>query len=287
MRVFLLTCLTMVFFASNSLLTRAGVADGMDPLAFAALRVGAGAAFLGVIALWQRGRVPLRGGARALSVLALSVYLFGFSLSYLTLDAGLGALVLFATVQLCLFGAAVYFKDTITGRRWVGMGMALGGLGLLLLPGGDTVVDMAGVGWMALGGVGWALYTYMGKSSEWALGNSAGNFLLSTGVLLLAAPLWWGADVTPLGLACAVVSGAIASGLGYALWFVVLPQIATTTAGVAQLCVPVLAVVGGAVLLSEAITFRIVIACAVVLGGIALATIPPRKPRTPNPGKSA
>ena len=106
------------------------------------------------------------------------------------------------------------------------------------------------------------------------MGNSAGNFLLSTGVLLLAAPLWWGGVVTPLGLVCAVTSGAIASGLGYALWFVVLPQMATTTAGVAQLCVPVIAVIGGALLLKEPVTLPVVLACAVVLGGIALATVP-------------
>jgi drug/metabolite transporter (DMT)-like permease len=277
MRLFLLTCLTMLFFASNSLLTRAGVADGMDPLTFAAIRVGAGAVFLGALALWQKGQVPLRGRARMLSVIALSVYLFGFSLSYLTLDAGLGALILFATVQLCLFGAAITFGEAISTRRWLGMGLALGGLGLLLLPGGGTKVDGLGAAWMALGGAGWALYTYMGKSSSWALGNSAGNFLLSTGVLLLAAPFWWGGAITPMGLACAVASGAIASGLGYALWFVVLPQMATTTAGVAQLCVPVIAVIGGAFLLAEPVTLPIMGACAVVLGGIALATIPPRR----------
>lgn len=277
MRLFLLTCLTMLFFASNSLLTRAGVADGMDPLTFAAIRVGAGAVFLGALALWQKGQVPLRGRTRMLSVIALSVYLFGFSLSYLTLDAGLGALILFATVQLCLFGAAITFGEVISLRRWLGMGLALGGLGLLLLPGGGTTVDGLGAAWMALGGAGWALYTYMGKSSSWALGNSAGNFLLSTGVLLLAAPLWWGGAITPLGLVCAVASGAIASGLGYALWFVVLPQMATTTAGVAQLCVPVIAVIGGAILLAEPVTLPVMGACAVVLGGIALATIPPRR----------
>lgn len=279
MRLFLLICLTMMFFASNSLLTRAGVADGTDPLAFAALRVAAGAIILGALALWQQGHIPVRGGARMISVVALSAYLFGFSLSYITLDAGLGALVLFATVQLCLFGVALWVGDTVSARRWAGMAMALGGLALLLLPGGDGGADPVGVAWMVLGGIGWAAYTYMGKSSVWALGNSAGNFLLSTGVLALAAPLWWGADTTTLGVICAIVSGAIASGLGYALWFVVLPQIATTTAGIAQLCVPVIAVIGGALLLAEPIGLRIALACAIVLGGIALATITPRRAR--------
>ena len=282
MKLFALTTLTMLFFASNSLLTRAGVADGMDPLTFAAIRVGAGAVFLGVIALWQRGQVPITGRTRLLSVIGLSVYLLGFSLSYLTLEAGMGALVLFATVQLCLFGAAIAFREVVGPRRWLGMGIAMSGLTLLLLPGGGGGVDLAGVAWMILGGAGWALYTYMGKSSNWALGNSAGNFLLSTGVLFLAVPLWWGGVITPLGLVCAVASGAIASGLGYVLWFVVLPQMATTTAGIAQLCVPVIAVIGGAVLLDEPVTLPIILACAVVLGGIALATVPPvRKAGSP------
>lgn len=272
MRLFLLTCLTMLLFAANSLLTRAGVAAGTEPMTFAMVRVAAGAVVLGAMAVRARGQVPFRGVARGIAAGALIVYLVGFSMAYLTLDAGVGALILFAIVQAGLFGGALVVGEPIGARRWGGMAVALAALAWLLWPGPGAVVSGSGALWMILAGLGWALYTWQGRSEPWALGGTAGNFLIATGVVAL---IWMGlgGGLTLIGLICAMVSGAIASGLGYALWFHVLPQMRATTAGLAQLTVPVIAMLAGAVFLGEAITLDAVLACAGVLGGIALATV--------------
>ena len=287
MRLFLLTALTMLAFAANSLLTRAGVASGTDPVSFAVIRVLAGAGVLAVLALATRGSLPLRRkGGRAwqyllLSVLGLVVYLGGFSMAYLTLDAGVGALILFATVQAGLFGAAVATGQSIGWMRWLGMGIALTALAWLLWPGPDARIDLFGAGLMVCAGLGWALYTWQGRGSAWALGDTAANFLwASLALLLVWLPL--GGAVSAQGLLWGVVSGALASGLGYALWFHVLPQIQTTTAALVQLTVPVIAILGGALLLGEALSLQVGLACLGVIGGIALGLRPAQPKRGSN-----
>ena len=275
MRLPALLCLVMFAFAANSLLTRAGVAEGTDPLSFALIRVMTGAATLAMIAWASRGLPPLTGRDRALASLALTVYLFGFSLAYLTLDAGVGALILFAVVQIGLFAGALMTGEVIGPRRWLGMGLALAALTWLLWPGSAAQISLTGALWMGLGGLGWALYTWLGRSEAWALGGTAGNFLwASLAVFLLWIP--FGGPVTWLGTTYAAASGIVASGLGYALWFHVLPQIKATTAGIAQLTVPVIALILGAVLLREPIGFETALACGLVLAGVALATMKTR-----------
>lgn len=272
MRLLLLTCVTMLLFAANSLLTRAGVAAGTEPMTFAMVRVAAGAVVLGVLALRARGHVPLRGVARGVAVCALVVYLVGFSMAYISLDAGVGALILFGVVQAGLFAGALAVSEPIGLRRWAGMLIALTALAWLLWPGPGAVVSGTGALWMILAGLGWALYTWQGRSEPWALGGTAGNFLIAAGAVAL---IWLavGGAITASGLVAAIASGAIVSGLGYALWFHVLPQMRATTAGLAQLTVPVIALLAGAMFLGEAISLEAALACAGVLGGIALATV--------------
>ena len=265
-RTALLAALAMTMLAANSLLTRAGVLDGTDPLAFAAIRVGAGAV---VLALLVRGRVPVavsRLGAAA----ALVVYLLGFSLAYRTLDAGLGALILFGTVQVALLGTGLVLGERFGALRWAGMAVASLGLGWLLWP-DDAAGAPVDVALMVAAGLGWAAYTYAGRGEPSPLGATAANFVLGTGLMALTLPLWWGAPVTSVGAVWAVASGAVTSGLGYALLYRVLPRMGVAAAGVMQLSAPVIAVVGGAVLLGEAVTPRMLGAGALVLAGIGLA----------------
>ncbi|WP_179380199.1 DMT family transporter [Jannaschia marina] len=270
-----LTLVALCFLAANSLLTRAGVLDGTDPMAFAAIRVAAGAGVLALLAM-RRG-ITVTGGRRWGAAVALVVYLIGFSLAYRTLDAGLGALLLFATVQLGLFALSIWRGERSGPVRLLGMGLALAGLVWLLLPGGGTRADPVDAALMVVAGLGWAAYTFAGKFEPKPLAGTAGNFLVATALMALAVPLWWGAAVTPFGAVMALASGAIASGLGYALLFRVLPRMGVATAGVAQLGVPVIAMLAGAVLLAEVPTARALLAAALVLLGIALATLRPRR----------
>lgn len=276
MRLFLLAALALCFLAANSLLTRAGVVDGTDPLTFAAIRVGAGAIVLSLLAA-KRG-ITLTGGRRWGAALALAVYLLGFSLAYRTLDAGLGALILFALVQIGLFGIGLARGEGTGPQQLGGMALALGGLAWLLWPSGELQIDPVDAALMATAGLAWAFYSLAGKFEPRPLAGSAGNFLLAAGMFALATPLWMGAPITPFGTLMAILSGGIASGIGYAMLFRVLPAMGSATAGIAQLSVPVIAMLAGAVLLAEVPSQRALAAGALVLAGIALATIKRRKP---------
>ena len=276
------TALALCLLAANSILTRAGVQDGTDPLAFAAIRVLAGAAVLATLA---RGRGVTLGGIRRWgAALALVAYLLGFSLAYRTLDAGLGALLLFATVQVALLAVAVARGERAGSARLAGMALALAGLAWLLAPGGGVRADGADAALMVAAGLGWAGYSFAGRFETRPLAGSAGNFVLAAAIMAalgaaaLAAGLLApgaGMAVTPRGAALAVASGAVASGLGYALLYRVLPRMGVATAGAAQLAVPVLAMAAGAVLLGETPDARALAASVLVLAGIAMATLAP------------
>lgn len=286
MRLILLICLTMLAFAANSLLTRAGVVAGADPMQFAVLRVVAGAVTLcGLVALRGRnsgGGFQLFVAQRVFGALALVVYLIGFSLAFRVLDAGLGALILFGVVQMGLFGYALARRHPVSIFRWIGMGLAMVGLAWLVWPvpaaAGETIVrvDLWGAVLMAVAGLAWVAYTVNGQGVHDPLGASAGNFAWAAVGILPVLVLVPSGALPLIGALSAIASGAIASGLGYALWFKVLPQIQTTTAGIAQLSVPVIALVLGAVLLSEVPDVRAMLAASVVIAGIGVAMIPSR-----------
>ena len=274
MRLTLLVILVMIAFASNSLLSRVGVFSyGMDPFAFGAIRVAAGAAMLAGLVLARGERVPLWSVQRLWGGLALSVYMVGFSWAYLRLDAGLGALILFGVMQIAMFAVAVLRKDVIPALRWAGAGVALAGMVLLLWPSGNAAVHVPSAIAMSVAGLGWAAYTLLGQGTSDPLKASAGNFVLCLPVVLV---LWGFAGfggATAGGVSAAVVSGAVTSGLGYALWYRVVPRLQTTVAAVAQLSVPVIAVAAGVALLGEVLTLRLVLSGALVLGGIGLSLV--------------
>ena len=278
MQLFFLTALTMTAFAANSILNRVGVATyGMDPMAFAVIRTAAGAAMLAVLVIMRsQGGIALWNRKRLAGAVALALYMLGFSWSYLTLGAGLGALILFGILQVVVFGWAVIEGQHIPTIRWIGASVAMVGLVVLLWPAGGAAVPIPGAIAMVLAGVAWAAYTLLGRGEPDALGATAGNFILC--FPLVVGALWF-ADLNSLstgGVITAIIAGAVTSGMGYACWYRCLPQLATITAAIAQLSVPVIAVAAGVLLLAEPLTARLVIAGILVLGGIAISLKPSR-----------
>ncbi|MEO1139303.1 MAG: DMT family transporter [Pseudomonadota bacterium] len=282
MRLFLLTALTMVAFAANSILNRMALAgEHIDAVPFGAIRLVAGALMLAGLCLALRGGLKLGGPARLAGVLSLLVYMYGFSLAYTSLDAGLGALILFGMVQITMFAAALLSREAMPAQRWIGAALALAGLAWLMWPGGDTQISPLHGGLMALAGIGWGLYSLAGRKSKDALQATAANFVIAApfgGLALLFLPAASDpVELSVVGIALAVIAGAITSGLGYALWYSVLPNLAASVAAVAQLTVPVIALAGGIVLLGEGVTLTIALASALILGGVAMSILASRK----------
>jgi drug/metabolite transporter (DMT)-like permease len=270
-RTVLLTGLALVAFAGNSILCRMALGDRlMDPAGFTAVRLasGAGALWL-LLALRTRG-VPRLAG-HWISAAALLVYAASFSLAYLTLTAGTGALILFGAVQLTMILAGLRAGERPRAAEWLGLALALTGLVVLVRP-GLAAPSPAGSALMAAAGVAWGVYSLRGRRSAEPLRNTAGNFLLTVPpavalVLLSGGPGVW----TGRGVTLAATSGALASGAGYAVWYAALPSLTATRAALVQLLVPVLAAAGGVALLAESIPLRLPVAAALVLGGVALA----------------
>ncbi|MBI1171719.1 EamA family transporter [bacterium] len=276
MRLFGLTCLVMLAFAANSVLNRMAVGTGLiAPVPFAVVRLAAGALALGGLLLMRRGggrRWPGWRG-RLPGVLGLLVYLFGFSAAYLNLDAGTGALILFGVVQVTMFAGALWSREALPPRRIGGAALALVGLALLVSPRGGAFWPEV---WMALAGMGWGIYSLAGRGQRDALAASAWNFglALPVGLVVLArAPGHWSAE----GLALAALSGAVTSGMGYALWYAVVPRLGAGRAATAQLTVPLIAALGGFALLAELPGPGFWRAAVLVLGGVALASVAPRR----------
>lgn len=272
MRLFLLTALTMLAFAGNSVLNRMAVAAGhIGAVEFALIRLVSGAAMLGLL-LALRGRVWPGLAGRGPGVFGLLIYLFGFSFAYRGLDAGTGALILFGAVQVTMFAGAVLAREAVPARRWAGAGLALAGLSLMVLP-GASAPPLTPVLLMAGAGLGWGIYSLAGRRAADPLAATAWNFLLSVPLALLVALASGLVMPSTQGVSLAVISGAVTSCLGYALWYALVPQLGAARAAVAQLTVPILAALGGAVLIAEAPGWRFVVASLLVLGGVALASL--------------
>ncbi len=270
-----LTGLTMIAFAGNSLLCREALGRGaIDPVSFTTLRLLSGAALLWPLARWLDGARDARAGSWS-SALTLYAYAITFSLAYVSLEAGTGALVLFGLVQVTMIVAGLRGGERPTLAQWLGLATALGGLGYLLLPGAQAPPP-AGAALMAVAGVGWGLYSLLGRGAARPIATNAGSFVRAAPLALagsaLAAPLT-SPHASAYGAALAITSGALTSGLGYVLWYQALRGHTATTAAVAQLSVPVLAAGGGVLLLGERPTLRLGVAGALVLGGVTAAML--------------
>ncbi len=287
-RLVLLSALALVGFAGNSLLCRAALREGgIDAASFTSLRLLSGAAMLwlviGLDGLRRRGDVGRRAAqADALrpapapvpgdwaSATALFGYALLFSLAYRSLGAATGALLLFGAVQATMLGQAWRLGKVLRGWRLAGVFVAAAGLLVLLLPGAHAPAPAPALA-MAGAGVAWGIYSLRGRRGGPPLAATAGNFLRAlpfAAIASLATGAAWHANA--LGLGCALASGALASGLGYALWYAALPSLRAATAATLQLAVPVITALGAVALLGEPLGPRLLLAAAAVLGGIAL-----------------
>jgi drug/metabolite transporter (DMT)-like permease len=277
-RLVALTALTMLAFAGNSLLCRMALEHtGIDPATFTTVRVVSGALTLWMLVQLRRGH-RTRNHGNWMSALALFVYAAGFSFAYVSLTAASGALLLFAAVQATMIGHGLWVGERLRHLQIAGLVLALGGLVGLLLP-GLSAPPLGGSILMLAAGAAWGVYSLRGKGSGDALAATAGNFLRAVPVAVVLSVLMlrqFAFDGS--GFWYAVSSGALASGVGYAIWYTVLPFLKSTEAATVQLSVPVIAAVGGILLLDEPITLRLVVASIAILGGIALVIGKPSAP---------
>lgn len=270
-RILLLTTLALLAFAANSVLCKVALtATAIDPASFTSLRVASGALTLAlIVAFRSRGRGLLEHGSW-LSALALATYAAAFSFAYEQLTTATGALLLFASVQVTMVGRGLWNGERLGRGQILGFVLALAGLLGLLLPGVAAPSPAPGL-LMVGAGIAWGVYSLRGRGATDATAATAGNFLravpIAAAVSLLALSQ---ASVDGTGIGLAVASGAVASGLGYVIWYSVLPSLRASTAASVQLAVPPLAAAGGIALLGEPLTLHLLLASTAILGGIAL-----------------
>ncbi len=272
----------MLAFAANSLLCRLALGQELiDAASFATVRVISGAMVLTLIAL-PRWRVRGRASTDWRSATMLFTYVVFFSFAYLSLSAGTGALILFGAVQLTMFFTALRGGEHFRLLSWAGLVLALLGLVYLLSP-GLTAPDPSGAVLMTIAGIAWGFYSLLGRSAGDPLEATANNFIFSVPLVILVSLLFMGEfHISSSGLALAAVSGAIASGLGYVIWYSALHGLTSTRAATVQLSVPAIAAFGGVVLLSEQITLRLVLASVATLSGVWIV-LAQRAKRPANP----
>ncbi|MGD8674034.1 MAG: DMT family transporter [Thiogranum sp.] len=274
-RIIVLTSLAMIAFAGNSLLCRVALKHTrIDPASFTTIRLISGA-----IMLWLVVRTSHRahsGSGNWMSAFALFVYAAGFSFAYVSLPAASGALLLFGAVQATMIGHGIWTGERLQRLQLAGLLLALGGLVGLLLP-GLSAPPLFGSLLMLGAGVAWGIYSLRGKGAGDPTNVTAGNFLRAVPIsAALSITMFNNISLDSAGVWYAISSGALASGIGYAIWYTAVPALKATNAATVQLSVPVIAAVGGIVFLAEPITLRLTVASAAILGGIALVILEKR-----------
>ncbi|MEO0981405.1 MAG: DMT family transporter [Pseudomonadota bacterium] len=272
-RLILITALAMTAFAANSVIARLALAEETaGPWGYTLIRIVAGAATLALIAGPARSWAAGGWGAAA----ALLAYAGFFSYAYLALEAGTGALILFACVQITMLGWGVAQGERLSGLQWAGALVAMAALVWLVSPGVSAPHPLAAAA-MAAAGVAWGVYSLKGRGGGDPTAATSGNFLRASLIAAGLSPLMFLAapEAAPsaAGGGLAVLSGAVTSGLGYAIWYTALKGLTATRAGLAQLTVPAIAAAGGVALLAEPLTLRFVLASLAILGGVGLATL--------------
>ena len=263
----------MIAFAANSVLGRLGlIGTDIGAGSFALIRLISGAAVLLLICTLQRKHVT---GTWAGGV-ALLAYAAFFSYAYIALSAGMGAIILFALVQLTMLGWGLFQGERLSVLQWIGFVMAIAALIWLVSPNIDAPPLFAAVS-MAIAGMGWGAYSLLGRGVSDPTASTAGNFLRAAalGLPVLALAISFAPEPLPPtdGILIAVVSGAMTSGLGYVIWYSVVKQLSASRAGIAQLSVPAIAAIGGVLFLSEPITLRFALSTLAILGGVGLAVL--------------
>lgn len=272
MRLALLTLLAMVAFAGNSLLCRLALkSTGIDAASFTSIRIVAGA-----LALWlivrMRGVAPGAAGSWP-SAFWLFAYAAGFSFAYITLPAATGALLLFGAVQATMIGYGLWKGERLRGVQVAGLLLAFAGLAGLLLP-GVSAPPVLGAALMLFAGISWGIYSLRGRAAGDPTRVTAGNFLRAVPfAALVSVAMFSNASIDVPGFLYAIASGALASGVGYAIWYTALRGLKATSAATVQLSVPVIAALGGVAFLGEPITLRLLASSAAILGGVALVIV--------------
>jgi drug/metabolite transporter (DMT)-like permease len=284
----LYTIIALIAFAANSLFCRMALAQGyIDAWNFTAIRLLSGAACLGVImavyahSLKRKGTfnpaiLSDRGSWR--SSISLFIYALCFSIAYDELDTGTGALILFSAVQLTMIGWGIYKKEQLSVLQWLAFIVALAGFIYLMLP-SAAVPSLFGAFLMAVSGVAWGIYSIRGKACVSPLRTTGFNFIRSLVAIpiLFIVGMGYLKNVSMEGMLLACASGAIASGIGYSVWYLAMPLLKSTQAAVVQLCVPVIAAIAGVVFLSEQLTTAFIVASSVILGAVLVFVLNKKK----------
>lgn len=275
-RVTALTALAMLAFAGNSLLCRLALQHAaIDAATFTSVRLVAGALTLALLVMVRGGTLARRGSWT--SAFALFAYAAGFSFAYLNLTVATGALLLFGAVQATMIGTGLARGERLRPTALAGLLMAIAGLVGLLLP-GLSAPPLVPALLMLGAGVAWGVYSLRGKGVSDPTEATAGNFLRTVPIALaLSLATLSSQTFDRAGVIYAAASGAITSGIGYAIWYAALPSLKASTAGVVQLSVPAIATIGGLTLLGEPITLRVTLASAAILGGIACVVLGGRR----------
>jgi drug/metabolite transporter (DMT)-like permease len=272
LRSIALTGLALLAFAGNSLLNRAALASGaIDAGSFTVIRLVSGALFLLGLMLAQRQRQFLPSLGTAAGGIALFIYAACFSFSYSGLNAGTGALLLFTAVQLTMQAIAMAKGNRPGGFQLLGIVLAIAGLFWLLGP-GVAPPPIGAALLMVAAGAAWGVYSSLGLSGNSPVRSTARNFILAAPLSLISL-LIMPIKMSLYGAVLGVGAGAITSALGYVIWYIALPQLSTTTAGVAQLLVPPIAAIGGLLFLGEVLSSRLLAATALIVAGIALSLV--------------
>ena len=277
------TSIAMLAFAGNSIICRMALRDAaIDPATFTGIRLASGAlALLLILTYARRGTAVTTHGSWA-SALLLFVYALCFSFAYISLDAASGALILFGFVQATMIVMALAAGDRPHLAEWLGWMLAVGGLVWLLLPGATAPAPIAAA-LMAWSGIAWGLYSIQGRGQTDALASTTSNFLRSLVLVAVLTVLTIPEmQITRAGIVLAILSGAVTSGVGYVIWYAALNYISAIQAALVQLSVPAIAAAGGAIMLAEPLSGRLMIAGLLILGGICVAVIGRQRPdRTP------
>lgn len=276
LRLFLVTSLAMIAFAANSVLGRIGLVDTeIGAGSFALIRLISGAVTLAGICALLSKRVSgsLKGG------LSLLIYAGFFSFAYIALPAGMGAIILFAMVQITMLGWGLSRGDRLSIEQWIGFAIAVAALLWLVSPSLDAPPLWAIIA-MAIAGIGWGAYSLLGRGASDPTSTTTGNFIWASILALPLFGLYILVQPEPIpptdGIVLAIASGSITSGLGYVVWYQALKGLTATRAGIAQLTVPAIAALGGVIFLAEPITLRFALSTMAILGGVALAVLTPK-----------
>lgn len=274
LRTLVATGLAMTAFAANSVLCRLALGPpDIDAAGFTAIRLVSGAVTLLAVARSSGRRRSGQSQGNWISGAALFIYAIMFSLAYLRLDVGTGALILFALVQATMIAWGLVRGERPRPLQWLGLAAALGGLVYLVSPGLSSP-STAGSMMMGTAGVAWGVYSLRGRRTTDPIVTTTDNFVRSVPMALVAtAVLYRSLDLSPRGIVLAVASGALASGVGYVIWYAALRGLSATRAASVQLTVPVIAALGGLAFLGEVVTLRLAISAVFILGGVGLTLV--------------